>query len=199
MELEFDKELTLCCEKRRLVPDRPRWRASGRGRAGGICRKCIARQGAENVRPASGPIVRCREDASVSIAVAPEAASRAAIAAPAPVLGAATLPWYRRLFATPNLSYTMGTLVVLFSGFLGYLVWQNQLAMREAEVARIADGRPAATAPVAADRQELVTNTATANAGCKANALYTPKMLRSRELPGNADAAKTRTTTRTCS
>ncbi len=39
----------------------------------------------------------------------------------------AKLPWYRQLFVTQRLAYGMGALVLLFSGFLGYLVLQNGL------------------------------------------------------------------------
>nr|MBA2378888.1 hypothetical protein [Blastocatellia bacterium] len=38
----------------------------------------------------------------------------------------AGIPWYRQLFVTQRLAYGMGALVVLFCGFLGYLVLQNE-------------------------------------------------------------------------
>ncbi len=35
------------------------------------------------------------------------------------------VPWYRRMFVFPQLTYTMGFLVLIFSGFLAYLVLLN--------------------------------------------------------------------------
>jgi hypothetical protein len=38
---------------------------------------------------------------------------------------AASLPWYRKLFAYPNLAYTMGALVLAFSGLIAFVALQN--------------------------------------------------------------------------
>lgn len=35
------------------------------------------------------------------------------------------IPWYRKLFVFPNLAYTMGALVLIFSGIIGFTVLQN--------------------------------------------------------------------------
>jgi hypothetical protein len=35
------------------------------------------------------------------------------------------IPWYRQLFAFPQLAYTMGALVLVFGGMIGYLVMQS--------------------------------------------------------------------------
>lgn len=35
------------------------------------------------------------------------------------------VPWYKRLFAMPNLAYGLGGLILLFSGFIGYTVLNN--------------------------------------------------------------------------
>lgn len=53
-------------------------------------------------------------------------------------------PWYRRLFAFPQLAYTMGAFVLLFSGFFGYLILQNLSGSRNADVSRITE-QPAAS------------------------------------------------------
>lgn len=36
-----------------------------------------------------------------------------------------SIPWYSKLFAFPQLAYTMGAFVLLFSGMVGYLVFQS--------------------------------------------------------------------------
>ncbi len=35
------------------------------------------------------------------------------------------IPWYQKLFAFPQLAYTMGALALLLTGMVGLLVWQN--------------------------------------------------------------------------
>ena len=50
-----------------------------------------------------------------------------------------TIPWYRKLFALPNLAYTLGALVVLFGGFIGFMVLQNLNNSQTSEVAKISE------------------------------------------------------------
>jgi hypothetical protein len=54
-------------------------------------------------------------------------ADMAAAAAPASAITIAerSEPWYKRLFLFPNLAYVMGSLVLIFAGFLGYSIIQN--------------------------------------------------------------------------
>lgn len=52
-------------------------------------------------------------------------------------------PWYRRLFVFPNLAYTMGGLVLVFSGLLGFLVMQNSLSTDNVQVSQVANKAPA--------------------------------------------------------
>ncbi len=53
------------------------------------------------------------------------------------VVASPQIPWYQKLFALPNLAYTMGALVVLFGGIIGFMVLQNLNNSRNAEVAQI--------------------------------------------------------------
>lgn len=48
-----------------------------------------------------------------------------------------TIPWYRKLFALPNLAYTLGALIVLFGGIVGFTVLRNLTNSQNAEVAQI--------------------------------------------------------------
>lgn len=56
--------------------------------------------------------------------------SRAAVATTAEVVAppvvAGVVPWYQRLFRTPNIAIAMGALVLAFSGVLGFMLVQNR-------------------------------------------------------------------------
>lgn len=103
-----------------------------------------------------------------SILMNETAATEAAGAAE--IIGAHVVPWYRRLFRTPNLAFAMGALVLTFSGVLGYLVLQNRSSPK-ATVSQVADKRtasdPYSTSTGAA--ANTTTNTAT-TANSSANA-----------------------------
>lgn len=68
---------------------------------------------------------RCRKILSNLIALNSEAETHAAFSTFPAGVAAAPAPWYRRLFAFPQLAYAMGALILLFSGFLAYIVLQN--------------------------------------------------------------------------
>lgn len=58
------------------------------------------------------------------------------IAAASPVI-----PWYRRIFALPNIAYTFGALIVLFGGIIGFIILQNSNNMQTSEVAKTNEKR----------------------------------------------------------
>ena len=111
----------------------------------------------------------CRKTLAGFISIAPEAASEAAFAADAIPVAAIKIPWHRRLLAMPNLAYVLGTLVVIFSGFIGYQVLQNRLG-RNAEVSKITEQQPVSNSPIVAERPEEYSNAATANSNMTTNA-----------------------------
>jgi len=87
---------------------------------------------------------RCRKILSQSILLNAEAEQNAASA---PEIAAPTLQrpaWRQSLFGMPTIAYTMGVLVLLFSGFLGLVVWENMGG--GAEVSRVAQNEPYSTA-----------------------------------------------------
>ncbi len=49
------------------------------------------------------------------------------------------IPWYRKLFALPNLAYTFGVLIVLFGGIIGFTILQNMNNSQNLEVSQISD------------------------------------------------------------
>jgi hypothetical protein len=55
---------------------------------------------------------------------------------------AARLPWYRKLFAFPNLAYTLGALVLVFSGIAAFTVLRNVKNPESAEVSQVSERQP---------------------------------------------------------
>ena len=70
---------------------------------------------------------RCRTLLSNVLRMNAEAAPMAAAASPLPAITIAErgLPWYRKLLLFPNLAYVMGSLVLIFGGFLAFTVIRN--------------------------------------------------------------------------
>lgn len=54
----------------------------------------------------------------------------------------APIPWYRKLFAFPNLAYTLGALVLVFSGIAAYTVLRNINSPESAEVSQVTERQP---------------------------------------------------------
>ncbi len=90
---------------------------------------------------------RCRTILSNLILLNAEAETESASAAVVtPEIVETKTPWYRRIFAVPNLAYTMGGLVLLFGGFFGFLIFQSANNY-QSEVSRISDNEPRASGP----------------------------------------------------
>jgi len=110
----------------------------------------------------------CREMLSSFVTTALEkAAAAAAFAAqPAPV-AAVKIPWYRSLFRGSNLAYAMGGLVVLFSGFIGLLVYQNEQRDASRAVSQVAETRP--TPRTESEMPQGFSNAAASNTAANSN------------------------------
>ncbi len=89
---------------------------------------------AENALPAAArgrytahfaDCARCRKILSNAFVFNAEADAETASSAVSAPTTEAGVPWYRRLFAFPQAAYAMGAMVLLFSGFFGYLILQN--------------------------------------------------------------------------
>jgi len=94
----------------------------------------------------------CRKILSNLILLNSEAGPAAASAVTAPAFIGENIPWYRKLFLFPNLAYVMGSLVLVFTGFLGYMVLQNSGGSANSEVSQIADSQTAPGAPGFSER-----------------------------------------------
>ncbi|HYJ92667.1 MAG TPA: hypothetical protein VEV84_15260 [Pyrinomonadaceae bacterium] len=112
----------------------------------------------------------CRKMLSGFITTAPEQAAAAAAfaAAPAPTV-ATKIPWYRQLLAGANLAYTMAGLVILFSGFIGLLVYQNEQSRASREVSRVTESHPATTTANVSEAPQEYSNASTTNTASNSN------------------------------
>jgi hypothetical protein len=152
MELEFDKEMDALLRQ-----------AAGRGVLVGDSPKkhmdadAIAAF-AENALPEKSRMIYtqhlavcdpCRTTLAGLIALNAEAEpAMAAAAAPA---AAASVPWYRALFASRNLAYTMGALVLVFGGLLGFIVLQNNSPNADLAFSTAKDPQTAENVPARAE------------------------------------------------
>ena len=88
----------------------------------------------------------------------------------APVIAEAKMPWYRRIFAVTNLAYTLGGLVILFGGFLGFLVFQSSNNFQNTEGLRVAEDAPRTSGPNIGSGEAIYNS----NAASAANIANTP-------------------------
>ena len=82
---------------------------------------------------------RCRRILSNVILLNSEAEIETASSAVPAEIKEVKTPWYRKLFVFPQLAYTMGAMVLLFSGFFGYLILQNLSGSKNSEVSYSTD------------------------------------------------------------
>jgi len=77
---------------------------------------------------------RCRKILSNVILLNSEAEIETASSAVPAEIAETKTPWYRKFFVFPQLAYAMGAMVLLFSGFFGYLILQNLSGSKNSEV-----------------------------------------------------------------
>jgi hypothetical protein len=159
MEQEFDKEIDA------LLRKLPRANVSpGDGPASVHLEPDQFASFAENATPAAARQVltlhlaeceRCRGILSETVRMNSEAAPLSETATSAPAINATGLevPWYRRLFLFPNLAYVMGGLVLVFSGFLGYVALRDN-GVGGATVSQVVNNEAPATSAPDADASE---------------------------------------------
>jgi hypothetical protein len=84
---------------------------------------------------------RCRKILSNTLTLNSEAVPAAAT--PSVItIAERSAPWYKRLFMFPSLAYVMGSLVLVFGGFLAFTVVRNTSTGDSAVVSQIADSEP---------------------------------------------------------
>lgn len=167
MELEFDKEIDALLRKGQL---------DSTAVASGVHLDAADVSAfAENVLPERAKQLytahlaecgRCRKILSQTIALNVEAEPVTASSDVVMPVTEDALPWYRRLVRVPTLAYAMGAFVLLFSGFLGYTVFQSMTGSTAmTDVSQVSDSQSApANGPNAGDEQySAMANTAAAN------------------------------------
>jgi hypothetical protein len=141
MELEFDKEIDAILRKE----------ARKTAAAGGLTTAHLEADEiaafAENALPAStrsyytkhlADCDRCRTVLAQTVSLLPEAEIESASSAVTTgTVSDIQMPWYRKLFAIPNMAASMGTLVLVFAGLLGYLIYQRNLGLQNPDVAQL--------------------------------------------------------------
>jgi hypothetical protein len=142
---------------------------------------------------------RCRKILSNVITLNSEAETEAASSAVPAEIAETTVPWYRKFFVFPQLAYAMGALVVLFSGFFGYLILQNLPGAREVSYsANSANKSAPQAAPVSASNSNTTANTSTtatnSSAPVSANSTTTTTTNSAPFSAANTNASTTTTT-----
>ncbi|MEO8573086.1 MAG: hypothetical protein ABI481_03880 [Pyrinomonadaceae bacterium] len=107
---------------------------------------------------------RCRKILSNLLMMNAEEAPAAGPSLSAITIAERSIPWYRKLFLFPSLAYVMGSLVLLFAGFLGYTVIERSGAGDDAVVSQVSESESTRGGPNAQVDRELssasVANTA---------------------------------------
>jgi len=139
MELEFDKEMDAILRRSGrgvLVGDKPPEKHLDADAIAAFVENAVPAPTRRLYMEHFADCERCRKLLSSSILMNDSAAT-AAVPAAVIVAAAESIPWYQRLFRTPNLAIAMGALILTFSGVLGYMVLQNRedtsVAMAPAE------------------------------------------------------------------
>lgn len=149
MELEFDKEIDAILRK---------------ARGGGGVSVTTAHIDAdtisafvENTLPQQAKMLtiehfadceRCRKQLAFAMSISGDEVSIDAAGVVAPNVETA-VPWYSKIFRTPNLALAMGALVLAFSGIIGYLAIQNRSAETRSDVAAANASKPMPSEPAA--------------------------------------------------
>jgi hypothetical protein len=109
---------------------------------------------------------RCRRILSNVILLNSEAETETASSIVPAEIEEVKTPWYRKLFVFPQIAFAMGALVLLFSGFFGYLILQNLSGSKNSEVSYSTDTAnrmKESTAPAANAGAPVFSNSNTAS------------------------------------
>lgn len=140
MEYEFDKEIDSL-----LRQARPETVVSGKFNAhvdadeiSLFAENALTQKARMRVSEHLADCAKCRKILSGVIALNAEELSEIVHEkAPEVKVSETVIPWYRRLFAFPQLAYTMGGLTVLLAGMIGYVMLQGYNESKSASVAQM--------------------------------------------------------------
>ena len=129
MELDFDKEIDAMLRNTRrdgpvYVGDAAASRHLDADEIAAFAENAMPEKGRALYTAHLADCDRCRKVLSNLLMMNAEAAPAAALPS-AITIAERDLPWYRKLFLFPNLAYLMGSLVLVFGGFLAFSIIQN--------------------------------------------------------------------------
>lgn len=113
---------------------------------------------------------KCRNILSTFVSLNDEAESETVHEESRPIAAIPKIPWYRQLFAFPNLSYAMGAMALVLVGTIGIILWQNSqdsvnnLAKNEESVAEKVKGPSGVSSDGEAPASEVYSANKSANA-----------------------------------
>ncbi len=80
--------------------------------------------------------------------------------------------WYQRIFAFPNLAYTMGGLLVVFSGIIGFIAVQNFNDSRSSEISQISEKAQVSREMTAENKASLTEPSSSGSANTNSATVY---------------------------
>ena len=166
MEFEFDKEIDAILRKARAaeVATSPASAHLDADEFSAFADNAVSEAARGRYVAHLADCTKCRKILSNVVLLNSEAETEAASSVVSATAAAeTTTPWYRRLFVFPQLAYTMGAMVLLLSGFFGYLMIKNLSDTKNSDVSF--STQPAAEKRVqeAADSSAANSNTAATN------------------------------------
>ncbi len=162
MEIEFDKEIDALLRRARTSGESQIVTGSGShldaDEIAIFAENALPDKAKQRVTKHLADCGRCRTILSNTIILNAEAVEKTAlpeiVADEKGVLAAASVPWYRRFFATQNLAYGLGALAIVFVGMLGFLVVQNSLNTGNSEMAKVSESETVASANTSTSLEE---------------------------------------------
>lgn len=123
---------------------------------------------------------KCRNILSTFVSLNVEAESETVHEEVKTIAAIPQIPWYRQLFAFPNLSYVMGAMALILVGTIGIILWQNgqdsqlNVAKNEESVAEKVKGPSGVSSDGEAPASEVYSANKAANAASNAVAQPAP-------------------------
>lgn len=140
MEFEFDKEIDAILRRAQLGEDVSSSSAHiDADEIAAFAENALPERAKTRYTAHFADCTRCRQVLSNVITLNSEAAMETASSVVTVAATGEKTPWYRRFFAIPQLAYTMGGFVLLFSGFFAYVILQNTSGTQNSDVSRITE------------------------------------------------------------
>lgn len=169
MEFEFDKEIDAILRKARESefefsenPNSPHLDAD---EISAFAANALPEKAKMSYTAHLADCARCRKILSNLILLESKAETFAASSDAEAEIGTAQTPWYRRVFAMPNLAYAMGALALLFSGLIAFIVLQSsfQSVSEVSQIGEKADTENFGSAPATSSANMAVNTNAVSN------------------------------------